>query len=111
MGVRVNVLVGVRLTVQVAQWVSVGRGVQVGARVLVALGTCVGVVIGVSVGMDVLVGTGELVFVSDGVSVAVQVSEGVAVARAGMSGRITAPVIIKETHAIDINTRITESPK
>ena len=117
MGVLVNVLVGVRLGVQVPQWVAVGIGVQVGTRVLVELGTAVEVWIGVSVGTGVLVQAGVFVCVSVGDSVAVQVGEGVTDAEAGagtrerISGRATAPVIMNETQAMDIKTRKTVSPK
>jgi UDP-3-O-[3-hydroxymyristoyl] glucosamine N-acyltransferase len=110
-GVRVDVAVGVRLTVQVAQWVSVGRGVQLGARVLVALGTGVDVMIGVSVGTGVSVARNGLVGVSDGVIVAVHVGVAVADAAAGKSGRVPAPLIIKETQAIDRKTSPKDSPK
>ena len=65
----------------------------------------------VSVGIGVLEGTRLLVWVSVGVSVAVHVSEGVAVGRAGKSGRATAPVMINETQAIDIKTSTKDIPK
>ena len=65
----------------------------------------------VSVGIGVLEGTRLLVWVSVGVSVAVHVNEGVAEGRAGKSGRATAPVIIKETQAIDNRTSRKDIPK
>jgi UDP-3-O-[3-hydroxymyristoyl] glucosamine N-acyltransferase len=91
--VRVFVLVGVRLGVQVAQWVSVGRGVRLGARVLVEVCTGVDVKAGVSVEMSVLVQTGGFVCVSDGTFVAIHAGEGVGEAK--IPRRTTIPVSIK----------------
>ena len=63
----------------------------------------------VSVGTGALVQMEVLVGASGRTSVAVHVGEGVAEAR--VSGRGIAPVIKKETQAMDTKTRIIDSPK
>ena len=114
-GVGVNVMVGVRLGVQVPQWVLVGRGVQVGANVLEGVLVIEGVReivgdrVGVSVGASVLVETSVSVWVSEGVMVKVDVGMGVRKER--FNGWATAPVIMKETQAMDIRTKRKDRPK
>jgi hypothetical protein len=77
---------------------------------MVAVPVSVGVVSSaVSVGTGVLLGKYAMVCVSVGVMVAV--ADGAGVGEGGVASRATAPVIIKETQAIDNNIRTMVIPK
>ncbi len=123
-GVPVVVAVGVWLGVHVAQWVSVGRMVRFGVQVAQCVSVGSRVRLGANFGMEVCIGVDEKagVFVGgalvqmdvlvggfDGASVAVHAWEGVTEGR--VNGRVTAPLIKEEMHAMDNKTRIIDSPK